>query len=69
MAVYIDNTGRYLAGADYFNKYLENKFTYSFREWLGSVGGEVVDSLTDCTRYVVRFENEEDAIIFKLKYM
>lgn len=54
-------------GSKYYKKYAEGNITY--RSWLERLGGKVRDFSYFEHSCTIDFETEEDAILFKLKYM
>ena len=56
-----------IPGGQYYKKYVKRYSLY--RSWLRSVGGRIVEFNPTEQYYQIEFENEEDAILFKLKYL
>lgn len=63
----LDTPDNYVAGGPWWRENMFDKI--GFNDWLESVGGRIVPSPIIKHRLVVEFENDEDALAFKLKYM
>ena len=51
-----------------FNIHMFQQGAISYEDWLVQHGGELVMELGDVNSLCISFENDEDAMIFKLRY-
>jgi hypothetical protein len=76
---YLDRAGVY-AGGEYYRKHIRGyscrESIPSYQEWIKEQGGKFVSGYNKETRIgheswsaYIEFESEEDAVVFKLKYV
>jgi hypothetical protein len=61
-----------LPGGKYYKKYIFDPLdprSLEYEPWIESVGGKVHDFNYTMRVFSIFFENERDAVIFKLRYM